>query len=60
MPLTDAMIRQAKPRDADWKLADGKGLYLLITKQGSKLWRLKYRFSGKEKKLSLGAFPTLA
>lgn len=59
MPLTDAAIRQAKPRERDWKLADDKGLFILVTSRGSKLWRLKYRHNGTEKKLALGAFPEL-
>ena len=57
MALTDAAIRLAKAGDTDRKLADGKGLYLLVTATGSKLWRLKYRIDGKEKKLALGAYP---
>ena len=57
MALTDTAIRLAKAGDSDRKLADGKGLYLLITPTGSKLWRLKYRIGGKEKKLALGAYP---
>ncbi|MEH6580119.1 MAG: integrase arm-type DNA-binding domain-containing protein [Amphritea sp.] len=57
MKLTDTKIKQAKPRDKDYKLADGRGLYLLITKAGSKYWRLKYRFVGKEKLLSIGVYP---
>ena len=57
MALTDTAIRLAKAGDTDRKLADGKGLYLLVTATGSKLWRLKYRIDGKEKKLALGAYP---
>lgn len=50
MPLTDTAIRGAKPL----KLSDEKGLFLLVTPTGGKWWRLKYRFEGKEKLLSLG------
>lgn len=57
MALTDTTVRLAKAGAIDWKLADEKGLYLLVTTTGSKLWRLKYRIAGKEKKLSLGAYP---
>ena len=53
MPLTDNAIRAAKPREKNWKLSDEKGLYLLITPNGSKRWNLKFRFAGKEKKLFL-------
>lgn len=57
MPLSDPAIRKAKPADKPQKLADGGGLFLLITPAGGKLWRLKYRFGGKEKLLSFGAYP---
>jgi hypothetical protein len=57
MALTDTTIRLAKAGDVDRKLADEKGLYLLVTATGSKLWRFKYRLNGKEKKLSLGSYP---
>ncbi|WP_370336467.1 tyrosine-type recombinase/integrase [Parvularcula marina] len=57
MPLTDRQIRTAKPTEKPYKLGDGGGLFLQITPKGSKLWRLKYRFDGKEKLLSLGAYP---
>ena len=57
MALTDTAIRAAKPRDRDYKLADGHGLYLLVTKAGGKLWRFKYRSHGIERKLALGKYP---
>jgi len=57
MALTDTAIRLAKASGSDRKLADEKGLYLLVTATGSKLWRFKYRVGGKEKKLALGAYP---
>jgi integrase len=60
MALNDILIRAAKPREKDWKLADERGLYLLITPKGSKLWRVKFRVNGKEKKLSLGAYPDIS
>lgn len=56
-PLKDVQIKNAKPKDKPYKLSDGGGLYLLITPSGSKGWRLKYRFQGKEKLLSLGIYP---
>ncbi|WP_446027530.1 tyrosine-type recombinase/integrase [Lelliottia amnigena] len=55
--LTDAKIRSAKPTDRDWKLSDGGGLFLLIKKTGSKLWRWKYRLDGKENLFAIGPFP---
>jgi len=57
--LTDTAIRQAKPGDSARKLTDGKGRCLLITPTGPKLWRLKYRIDGKEKKLALGCYPEI-
>jgi hypothetical protein len=57
--LTDTAIRNAKPIDKPYKLSDAQGLYLLIKPNGSKLWQLKYRFGGKEKKLAFGAYPTV-
>lgn len=51
MPLTDSAIKTAKPKEKPYKLSDAHGLYLEITPNGSKLWRLKYRVAGKEKKL---------
>lgn len=59
MALTDTAIRAAKPESKDRKLSDGEGLYLLITKSGSRLWRFKYRLNGKEKKLSIGKYPEI-
>lgn len=60
MPLTDVAIRSAKPGAKPIKLADGRGLFLLLQPSGGKLWRLKYRVAGKEKKLSLGRYPDVA
>jgi integrase len=57
MPLTDTAIRNAKPADKPVRLFDGGGLYLEISPAGGKWWRLKYRFGGKEKRLSLGTYP---
>jgi len=57
MPLTDPAIRNAKPTEKTQKLFDGGGLYLEVAPSGGKWWRLKYRFVGKEKRLSLGTYP---
>ncbi len=57
MPLTDTAIRTAKPTEKPYKLADEKGLFLLVSPNGSKWWRLKFRIDGKEKLLSLGVYP---
>jgi len=55
MALKELEVRYAGLRQKDYKLADGEGLYVLVRPNGSKLWRLKYRFGGKEKLLSIGA-----
>ena len=57
MPLSDASLRNAKPASKPFKLADSKGLFLLVRPTGGKLWRFKYRFAGKEKLLALGSYP---
>jgi len=60
MPLTDTAIRNAKPSDKAKKLFDGGGLYLEVAPSGGKWWRLKYRYGGKEKRLSLGVYPDVS
>jgi integrase len=57
--LSDLATRQAKPRDRDYKVSDYDGLHLLVRPTGAKLWRLAYRFAGKQKLLALGAYPTV-
>jgi integrase len=57
MPLTDTNIRKAKPKAKPFKLSDSGGLFLLVQPSGSKWWRYKYRFGGKEKLLALGSYP---
>ncbi|WP_077515472.1 integrase arm-type DNA-binding domain-containing protein [Rhodanobacter sp. C03] len=59
MPLTHAAIRMAKAAEKPQRLYDGGGLYVEVSPAGSKLWRLKYRYGGKEKRLSLGTFPEI-
>lgn len=59
MALTDTAIRTAKPKIRPYKLGDAQGLYLLVNPRGSKLWRVKYRMHGAERKLSLGAYPEI-
>lgn len=60
MPLSEINIRKAKPADKPVKLFDGGGMYLLIAPTGAKGWRLKYRYDGKEKLLSLGSYPEVS
>lgn len=57
MPLSDLTIKNRKPGAKPVKLSDEKGLFLLVSPAGGKWWRLKYRFGGKEKLLSLGTYP---
>ena len=58
--LTDLQIRQAKQKENQYKLNDGNGLYLLVHPNGSKYWRMKYRFDNKEKTLSFGVWPEVS
>ena len=60
MSLTDTAIRNAKPGEKARKMFDGGGLYLEVAPAGGKWWRLKYRFEGKEKRLSLGTYPDVS
>ena len=57
MPLTDTGVRAIKPVARPQKVADGGGLYLFVTPNGTKAWRLAYRYNGKQKALSLGVYP---
>ena len=56
MPLTDTICRTSKSREKPYKLSDGGGLYLLLEKNGSKLWRHAFRFDGKQKLVALGTY----
>lgn len=60
MALTDVAIRNAKPGAMPMKMADGGGMFLLVTPAGGKLWRLKYRIDGREKLLAIGAYPEIS
>lgn len=60
MKLTAQAIKEAKPRDKAYKLSDGGGLFLAVQANGSKYWRYKYRFAGKEKLLALGVYPKIS
>jgi hypothetical protein len=57
MALTNTVIRNAKPSNKPIRLFDERGLYLEVSPTGGKWWRLKFRFDGKEKRLSLGVYP---
>ena len=60
MPLKDVAVRNAKPAAKARKLSDGGGLHVLIQPTGGKLWRLAYRFAGKQKTLALGVYPAIS
>ena len=60
MALSNVQITQANPRDKEYKLSDGGGLYLLVRPNGSKLWKHKLRINGKEQKLSYGSYPLVS
>lgn len=59
MALTARQIDTAKSADKDYKLSDAGGLYLLVKKNGAKYWFLKYCYGSKEKKLSIGVYPSV-
>lgn len=58
-PLTDTHIKRLKALEKEMKHADGGGLALLVKPNGSKLWRFRYRFDGKQKELALGKYPAV-
>jgi hypothetical protein len=58
--LTATSDKQTKPKEKPFRLSDEKGLYLEVHPNGSKYWRLKYRFAGKEKRLALGVYPEVS
>jgi len=60
LPLSDLQVKNAKPKDKEYKLSDGHGLYLFITPTGGKLWRMQYRFADKQKVLSFGSYPLIS
>ena len=60
MALTDTRIRNTRPKEKAFKLSDGGGMYLLITPDGRRYWRLDYRFAGKRRTLALGVYPIVS
>lgn len=59
-PLTDTEIRKAKPKDKEYKLSDGNGLFLLVRKSGNKMWRFDFSYGGKRKSMSFGTYPLVS
>lgn len=60
MMLNARKVEAAKGKEKSYKLADGGGLYLQVEPNGSRYWRMKYRFAGKEKRLSFGVYPAVS
>ncbi|MBN9557200.1 MAG: integrase arm-type DNA-binding domain-containing protein, partial [Alphaproteobacteria bacterium] len=60
MPLTDTTVRKSRPGNRPRKLSDGGGLHLLLTPSGGRLWRLQYRFAGKQKMVAFGTYPEVS
>ncbi len=60
MPLTQIDCKNAQPQEKPYRKADGQGMYLEIMPNGSKYWRMKYRFAGKEKRLAIGVYPEIS
>jgi hypothetical protein len=60
MPLSDTTIKNAKPASSAYEMTDGKGMHLYVTPPGGKLWRMQYRFEGKQKLLSIGAYSAVS
>ncbi len=60
MALTDVAIKNAKSHEKPYKMGDAGGLFLLVQPSGGKLWRLKYRVDGREKKLAIGPYPEIS
>jgi len=60
MALKDLEIRNLQPKSKPYRKADSAGLYLEVSPNGSKLWRWKFRYGGKEKRLALGAYPAVS
>ena len=60
MPLTVLEVQKAKPKEKQYKLSDGQGLYLLVDTKGRKYWRMKYYFANRERVFSIGVGPVKA
>lgn len=60
MPLTELKVRNAKPKEKPYKLLDDRGLYLLVSPSGSRLWLLRYTLHGRENMHGLGAYPDVS
>lgn len=60
MKLTQLVVKNAKPKEKPYKLADGSGMYLLVKPGGGKYWRMKYSYAGKERLLSIGVYPQIS
>ena len=59
-PLSDTQIKNSKPKEKDYTLTDGDGLYLLVKNTGSKIWRFQYSFESKRYLTSFGSYPAIS
>jgi len=55
--LTNIQVKNAKPRDKDYKMSDGNNLFLYLTTAGSKIWRVNYSFDNNRRQITLGKYP---
>ena len=60
MPISNTTVRNAKPREKSYRLADARGMYLEVTPAGGRYWRMKYRVGGKEKRIAFGVYPDVS
>jgi hypothetical protein len=60
MPLTDTGVRQARPKEKEYRLSDARGLLIVVRPNGAKWWRLRYRFQRLQKMISLGVYPDVS
>ena len=60
MALTDTKVRSAKPEEKEYSLVDGDGMFLLVKPNGSKYWRFRFRFGGKQHLMAFGVYPEIS
>lgn len=60
MALTDTKVRSAKPEEKEYSLVDGDGMFLLVKPNGSRYWRFRFRFGGKQHLMAFGVYPDVS
>jgi Arm DNA-binding domain len=58
--LTESVVRDAEPREKTYKLSDTGGLFVMVNPDGSRWWRLRYKYGEKERGISLGTYPLVS